>query len=146
MQKIIYIINGPNLNLLGKREPEIYGDTTLEEIEEISKNAGKRYKININFIQSNDEGQIVDWIQEAGIKSNGLIINAAGYTHTSIAIMDALLSINVPIIELHLSNIYKREDFRHHSYLSRAVKGVICGFGPYGYIMSINAISNIIDN
>jgi len=146
LQKIIYIINGPNLNLLGKREPEIYGDTTLEEIEEISKNAGKRYKININFIQSNDEGQIVDWIQEAGIKSNGLIINAAGYTHTSIAIMDALLSINVPIIELHLSNIYKREDFRHHSYLSRAVKGVICGFGPYGYIMSINAISNIIDN
>jgi len=146
LQKIIYIVNGPNLNLLGKREPGIYGDTTLEEIAEMSKNAGKQNEININFLQSNDEGKIVDWIQESVIKSNGLIINAAGYTHTSIAIMDALLSIKIPIIEVHLSNIYKREDFRHHSYLSRAVNGVICGFGPYGYIMSINAISNIIDN
>ena len=146
MLRQLYVINGPNLNLLGTRETNIYGNQKLNEIEELSKIEAKKYKFNIKFLQSNKEGLIVDWIQEASKEAKGIIINAAGYTHTSIAIMDALLACNIPIIELHISNIYKREDFRKHSYISKASTGIICGFGTNGYLLAINAMSNILND
>ena len=145
MTQTVYVINGPNLNLLGTREPEVYGDTTLEDILKIAERAGSAAGLEIEFRQSNDEGTLVDWIQESGQKSGGLIINAAGYTHTSVAIMDAILAVNVPVIEVHLSNIYKREEFRHHSYISRAAHGVICGFGAHGYELALNAMAQILN-
>ena len=146
MLKQIYVINGPNLNLLGTRETEIYGDQNLKDIEESSIIEAKKHKFSLKFLQSNKEGLIVDWIQEASKEAKGIIINAAGYTHTSIAIMDALIACNIPVIELHISNIYKREDFRKHSYISRASTGIICGFGTNGYSLAINAMSNILND
>ena len=146
MLRQLYVINGPNLNLLGSRETNIYGNQNLNEIEELSKIEAKKHKFNIEFLQSNKEGLIVDWIQEASKEAKGIIINAAGYTHTSIAIMDALLACNIPVIELHISNIYKREDFRKHSYISKASTGIICGFGTNGYLLAINAMSNILND
>ena len=144
MSQIVYVINGPNLNLLGSREPDVYGRTTLSDIEKIASEAGTSRGLSIEFLQSNEEGALVNWIQEAREKAAGLIINAAGYTHTSVAIMDALLASDMPIIEVHLSNIYKREDFRHHSYVSRAASGVICGFGAHGYTLAIDAMANLL--
>ena len=146
MLRQLYVINGPNLNLLGSRETNIYGNQNLNEIEELAKIEAKKHKFNIKFLQSNKEGLIVDWIQEASKEAKGIIINAAGYTHTSIAIMDALLACNIPVIELHISNIYKREDFRKHSYISKASTGIICGFGTNGYLLAINAMSNILND
>ena len=146
MLRQLYVINGPNLNLLGSRETNIYGNQNLNEIEELSKIEAKKHKFNIKFLQSNKEGLIVDWIQEASKEAKGIIINAAGYTHTSIAIMDALLACNIPVIELHISNIYKREDFRKHSYISKASTGIICGFGTNGYLLAINAMSSIVND
>ena len=146
MLRQLYVINGPNLNLLGTRETNIYGNQNLNEIEELSKIEAKKHKFNIKFLQSNKEGLIVDWIQEASKEAKGIIINAAGYTHTSIAIMDALLACNIPVIELHISNIYKREDFRKHSYISKASTGIICGFGTNGYLLAINAMSSIVND
>lgn len=143
MAKVI-IINGPNLNLLGQRQPEIYGNITLEQIEKISRDEAKKAGIEIEFQQSNDESQIIEAIQSAHGKYNGIIINAAAYTHTSVAIMDALLACNLPTIEVHLSNIYKREEFRHKSFISRAAIGVICGFGAESYRLAVQAISNIL--
>ncbi len=145
MTHIVYVINGPNLNLLGTREPEVYGQTTLDDIAKISESAGKSSGLSIDFRQSNDEGTLVDWIHEAGQKATGLIVNGAGYTHTSVAIMDALLAVQIPVIEVHLSNIYKREEFRHHSYISRAAHGVICGFGAHGYELAVSAMAHILD-
>ncbi len=144
MSQIVYVINGPNLNLLGSREPDVYGHTTLSDIEKIAMETGESLGLSIEFLQSNEEGALVNWIQEAREKAKGLIVNAAGYTHTSVAIMDALLASDIPIIEVHLSNIYKREDFRHHSYVSPAASGVICGFGAHGYSLAIDAMANLL--
>jgi 3-dehydroquinate dehydratase-2 len=144
MAKVI-IINGPNLNLLGQRQPEIYGNVTLEQIEKISKDEAKKVGIEIEFQQSNDESEIIESIQSAHGKYNAIIINAAAYTHTSVAIMDALLACNIPTIEVHLSNIYKREEFRHKSFISRAAVGVICGFGAESYRLAVQAATKILN-
>ena len=140
---IIFIINGPNLNMLGTREPSVYGKETLNDIQKICEKKARALSVAIDFRQSNHEGVLIDWIQEAGKKATGLIINPAGYGHTSVAIMDALLAINIPAIEVHLSNIYKREEFRHHTYSSRAVRGLISGLGSHGYLLAIDALVNI---
>lgn len=144
MVKEILIINGPNLNMLGKREPEIYGHQTLDDIKQLCEAAGKDNSIAIDFRQSNTEGEIVDWIHEAIKKSDAIIINAGAYTHTSVAIRDALLNFDKPIIELHISNIFKREEFRHHSYISDIATGLICGLGASGYTLAIKAAKEII--
>jgi 3-dehydroquinate dehydratase-2 len=139
--KNILIINGPNLNKLDIREKEIYGSITLESIEKKCKVVGKELGINVEFFQSNSEGGIIDKIQDSIGKIDGIIINGGAYTHTSIAIMDALLSFKKPIIEVHISNIFKREDFRHVSYISRAANGVICGLGISSYTSALHAIA-----
>ena len=139
MTKII-ILNGPNLNLLGEREKSQYGSFTLKDIENKCKEFGKNNDLNINFFQSNIEGELIEKIQDSRNSYDGLIINAGGYTHSSVAIHDALKILKIPIIELHISNIYNREDFRHKSLISKVAKGVICGFGAEGYIMACNAM------
>lgn len=140
MNKEILVIHGPNLNMLGKREPEIYGSKTLDEINlELEKKA-EELNLNISFFQSNSEGEIVTKLQESFKKINGLIINAAAYTHTSVAIRDAVSMLNIPVAEVHLSNIFKREKFRHESYLSDISTGVICGFGDMVYTLALYAL------
>ena len=139
----IIIINGPNLNLLGTREPEVYGIKTLDDIKADCAVIAESLGVNLEFHQSNDESDIINWIQSAADK-HGLIINAGAYTHTSIAIHDALKSSNSPAIEVHISNIHKREEFRHKSYLSPVVDGIIVGFGDYGYELAIHALIKII--
>lgn len=143
--KHILIVNGPNLNMLGSREPEIYGNETLADIEKKCKDHGTKLGLTIDFVQSNIEGEIVTAIQNAAKTHQGLLINAGAYTHTSIAIMDALLLLKIPVIEVHLSNIFKREPFRHDSYISKAAKGVICGFGSESYVLALAAVSTIIN-
>lgn len=144
MSHKVFVINGPNLNLLGTREPDVYGHTTLADIEAVTITAGKSLDIDIEFRQSNEEGVLVNWVHESQNYAQGLIINAAGYTHTSVAIMDALLATQTPVIEVHLSNIYKREEFRHHSYISKAANGVICGFGSQGYVLAVHAMAKLL--
>ena len=139
MNKII-ILNGPNLNLLGEREKEKYGNISLKVIEKNCEEFAKKNDILLSFFQSNIEGELVEEIQKARIKHNGLIINAGAYTHTSVAIHDALKILEIPIIELHITNIYNREEFRHKSLISKIANGIICGFGPEGYIMSLKAM------
>ena len=139
MNKII-ILNGPNLNLLGEREKDKYGDFTLKDIENNCKEFAKKNDIDLSLFQSNIEGELVEEIQKARKEHNGLIINAGGYTHTSVAIHDALKILKMPIIELHITNIYNREDFRHKSLISKIATGVICGFGTEGYIMALTAM------
>ena len=139
MEKII-ILNGPNLNLLGEREKNQYGNFTLKDVEKNCNEYANQNKIELSLFQSNIEGELVDQIQNSREIHDGLIINAGGYTHTSVAIHDALKIIKIPIIELHISNIYNREEFRHKSLISKVAKGVICGFGIEGYIMSLNAM------
>jgi len=141
MAKTIYILNGPNLNLLGAREPEVYGRDTLADIERMAKATAKRLGLRVVFRQSNREGELVDWIQEARRKAAGIIINAAGYSHTSVAVLDALLAAEKPVVEVHLSNLFRREAFRHHSWVSRAAIGMICGFGAQGYVLALEAIA-----
>lgn len=137
----ITILNGPNLNLLGTREPGIYGDLTLKDLEALCVQAGKTLGVAVDFKQSNHEGELIDWIQAAKT-SKGIIINAGGYTHSSVAIHDALRSVGVPIIEVHLSNVYAREEFRHTSLISPVAKGVICGLGAKGYVLAMEALIN----
>ena len=144
MKKKIIIINGPNLNLLGEREKSQYGSEKLSTIKKKCLDLGKKLKLQIKFVQSNIEGELVTQIQKSRKKYDGLIINAGGYTHTSVSILDALLTLKIPIIELHISNIYSREVFRQKSLISRAASGIICGFGTKGYIMSINALNKLI--
>ena len=146
MTNRILIINGPNLNLLGEREQSQYGSVTFDEVKEKCLKKSKELNINLDFIQSNIEGEIVTIIQEARKKYNGMIINAAGFTHTSVSIRDALDLFKKPIIELHISNIYKREEFSHKSMISGVVTGVICGLGPNGYILAINAMQELLIN
>ena len=146
MNQKILVINGPNLNLLGTREKEKYGQSSLEDIRNKCESHAKKIGLEVEFKQSNVEGEIVNFIQETRKKYNGIIINAGGYTHTSVAILDALLAVKKPTIELHITNIYKREDFRHKSLISKAADGIICGLGADGYIMALNGIKKIISN
>ena len=146
MKNNIIVINGPNLNLLGEREQSQYGSIKYEDLKNKCLKYSKDLRINIDFAQSNIEGEIVTIIQEARKKYDGLIINAAGFTHTSVAIHDALAIFKKPSIELHISNIYKREEFRHKSMISGVVTGVICGLGANGYILAINAMQELLIN
>lgn len=142
MSNLIFVLNGPNLNLLGKREPGIYGGKTLELIEQDCQTEAQRLGLQIDFRQSNHEGVLVDWVQEAGEKANGIVFNAGAYTHTSIAIHDAIRAVSpLPVVEVHLSNIHARETFRHHSWLSPVALGMICGFGPQGYLLALQALA-----
>ena len=142
----ILIINGPNLNLIGEREQSQYGSITFDDLKKICSGQAKKLNINLDFQQSNVEGEIVNFIQNARNKCDGIIINAAGFTHTSVAIRDALTIFKKPIIELHISNIYKREEFRHKSMISGVVTGIICGLGANGYILAINAMQELLKN
>jgi 3-dehydroquinate dehydratase II len=144
MPNTIYIINGPNLNLLGIREPEKYGRASLDDVETLCRETAKRHGVTIEFRQSNHEGEIVDWIQEANTNNAaGIVINPAGYTTTSIAILDAILAVSMPVIEVHITNIHARESFRQHSYISKAAKAVVCGFGIEGYALAITGLAAI---
>ena len=144
--KKIKIINGPNLNLLGEREPGVYGTESLNDLERMVKEhiVSSSLKLEAIFFQSNNEGEIVDSIQEAGKSLNGLIINAGGLSHTSVSILDSLLAIKIPKIEVHISNLFVREEFRHNSYVSRGVNGIICGFGLNGYLLAIDGIYKLL--
>lgn len=145
MAKTIYVLNGPNLNLLGTREPQIYGRSTLADVEKLCRTTAERHGFALVFRQSNHEGQIIDWINEARAeKASGLIINPAGHTTTSVAILDALLTMEAPVIEVHISNIHAREEFRQHSYVSRAARAVICGFGVNGYALAIAGLASLL--
>ena len=141
-KKLIYVLNGPNLNLLGEREPEIYGEISLKDIESSLIKIANENDTEISIHQSNHEGELIDLVQEASKKGDGIIINPAGYTHTSIALYDALLTSEVPIIEVHISNIYKREEFRHNSYVSKSAECVISGLGIDGYKFALQFILN----
>lgn len=138
--KPVYVLNGPNLNLLGLREPEIYGSTSLSDIEKLVAAHAKAKGVSVLCLQSNHEGDLVTWIQEARTMASGLIINPAAYSHTSIAIHDALAMLDIPAVEVHISNVHKREEFRHYSYVSSVVSGVICGLGVKGYTLALDAI------
>jgi 3-dehydroquinate dehydratase-2 len=137
----ILILNGPNLNQLGRREPAIYGHTTLADIEAMCVAEGKRLGLTVTCRQSNSEGELVTWVQEVSDRFAGLILNAGAYSHTSVALLDAARLLDQPLIEVHLSNIYQRESFRQHSYVSLAAKGVLCGFGARGYVMALQAMA-----
>ena len=145
MAQTIYVLNGPNLNLLGTREPDKYGRSTLADVEKLCRSTAERFGLDIVFRQSNIEGELVNWIQEAQAKkAAGLILNPAGYTTTSIAILDALLILQVPVIEIHITNIHARESFRQNSYVSKAAKAVIAGFGIDGYALAISGLAALI--
>ncbi len=146
MMKKIIILNGPNLNLLGEREKSQYGEFTLNDIEKNCQDFAKKNDIELSLFQSNIEGELVEKIQTSRKEQDGLIINAGGYTHTSVAILDALKILKIPIIELHISNIYNRESFRHNSLISNVAKGVICGFGKEGYIMALSSMLGYLKN
>lgn len=142
----ILVLNGPNLNLLGTREPEIYGTETLDDIERQCRARADALGLAIEFRQSNTEGELVDWIQDARDGMAGIVINAGAYTHTSVAILDALQASDLPIVEIHLSNIFRRESFRHHSYVSQAATGLVCGFGGLGYSLALEAMAHLISD
>ena len=141
MAKRVLVLNGPNLNLLGTREPDIYGAQTLQDVEALCRQAGEASGLSIEFRQSNHEGELVTWIQDARNSADAILINPAAYSHTSVAIHDALKAVGLPVAEVHLSNIHQREAFRHHSYVSAVAFGVICGFGVAGYTMALTALA-----
>lgn len=138
----LLVLNGPNLNLLGTRQPQVYGSTTLADVEALCRQAGERLGIGIDFRQSNHEGVLIDWIHEAKGRHAGIVLNAGALTHTSIVIMDAIASVELPVAEVHLSNIHRREEFRHLSYISKVAVGMIAGFGAHGYVLGIEALAN----
>jgi 3-dehydroquinate dehydratase-2 len=145
MSRVVYMLNGPNLNLLGKRQPEIYGRETLADIEKTCRILASELKLDLKFHQSNREYEIIDWIHEARETAGGIVINPAAFTHTSIAILDALSAFEGPIIEVHVSNVHKREAFRHHSFVSTRADGVIAGFGAQGYELALRRVARLID-
>ena len=145
MSRIVYVLNGPNLNLLGKRQPEIYGRETLADIEASCRRVGAEFKLEIEFRQSNREYEIIEWIHEARQRAYGVVINPAAFSHTSVAILDALATFEGPIIEVHISNIHKREPFRHHSYVSGVATGVIARLGVQGYALALRRIAQMMD-
>jgi len=144
MSKTIYILNGPNLNLLGKRQPDIYGHDTLADVEATCATVGAEFGLTAKQFQSNHEGQLVDWIHEARNKAAGIIINPAAYSHTSVAILDALNTYDGPVLEVHISNIHKREEFRHHSFVSARAEGVIAGCGVNGYALAMRQMGSLL--
>jgi len=145
MAKTVYVLNGPNLNLLGTREPKTYGRATLKDVEKLCRSTGARHNIQIEFRQSNHEGEIVDSIHEARAKkAAGIVINAGGYTHTSVAIRDAVAAVDLPVVEVHISNIFARESFRHHSHIAPVARASLCGFGVNGYAMAIDGLAALI--
>ncbi|MBX9459437.1 MAG: type II 3-dehydroquinate dehydratase [Rhizobium sp.] len=144
MTRTVFVLNGPNLNMLGKREPGIYGGKTLADIEADCKAAGLNLGIEVDFRQTNHEGVLVDWLHEASDRADAVCINPGAYGHTSIALHDAIRAIGTPVIELHLSNIHAREEFRHKTWTAPAVKGVICGFGAHSYILALQAAKQLI--
>ncbi len=146
MVPTVAILNGPNLNLLGTREPEIYGRETLAEIEAACLRDAVQLGFGVDFRQTNSEGELVGWIQKLASGVAGMIVNAGGLSHTSVAVLDALRTVGEPVIEVHLSNIHRREPFRHRSYVSQVAHGVICGFGGHGYILALHAMANLLRN
>jgi 3-dehydroquinate dehydratase-2 len=144
MSRTIYVLNGPNLNLLGQRQPEIYGHSTLADVEALCRARAERHGLVITFRQSNHEGDLIDWLQEARQQAAGIVINPGAFTHTSIAILDAILAAERPVVEVHISNIHAREEFRRHSYVSRVAKAVLCGFGIEGYGLAIDGLAVLI--
>ena len=144
MTSTVFVLNGPNLNMLGVREPSIYGGKSLREIGEDCVATGKALGLAVDFRQTNHEGVLVDWIQEAATAAEGIVMNPGAYTHTSVAIHDAIRAGGRPVIEVHLSNIFAREPFRHHSYVSPLAAGVICGLGPKGYLLALDALKTLI--
>ena len=146
MSRIVYVLNGPNLNLLGKRQPHIYGHETLADVEAECRRAGAELALEIVFHQSNREYEIIDWIHEARERAGGIVINPAALTHTSVTILDALNACDIPIIEVHISNVHKREAFRHNSYVSTVASGVIAGFGTQGYPLALQRLARLIDD
>jgi 3-dehydroquinate dehydratase-2 len=145
MSRLVYVLNGPNLNLLGKRQPQIYGHETLADVEADCRKLAEELNLELRFHQSNREHEIIDWIHEAREIAGGLAINPAAFTHTSVAILDALNTCEFPIIEVHISNVHKREAFRHHSYVSLVASGVIAGFGTQGYQLALRRLARLID-
>ena len=141
MAKRVLVLNGPNLNLLGTREPDIYGAETLQDVEALCQRTGEEFGLTVVFRQSNHEGELITWIHEARQTADAIVINPAGYSHTSVAIHDALKGAGLPVVEVHISNIHQRESFRHHSYVSAVAFGVICGFGVNGYRMALTALA-----
>jgi 3-dehydroquinate dehydratase II len=141
---LITVLNGPNLNLLGTREPEKYGHATLDDVEALCAEAAEELGLAIDFRQTNGEGELVTWVQECRGRSAGIIINPAGYTTTSIALLDALLAVGLPVIEVHITNIHRREEFRHHSFVSKAATGVIAGLGVQGYALALQAMAGLV--
>jgi 3-dehydroquinate dehydratase II len=144
--RVVYVLNGPNLNLLGEREPAIYGHETLAEVEASCQRVASELRLQLEFRQSNAEFQLIEWIQEARGRAGGLVINPAGFTTTSVAILDALLMCEFPIIEVHITNIHRREEFRRHSYVSRVASGVIAGLGTQGYVFALERLARLIDS
>ena len=142
---LITVLNGPNLNLLGTREPEKYGHATLDDVEALCAETAEGLGLAIDFRQTNGEGELVTWVQECRGRSAGIIINPAGYTTTSIALLDALLAVGLPVIEVHITNIHRREEFRHHSFVSKAATGVIAGLGVQGYALALQAMAGLVD-
>ncbi len=146
MSRLVYVLNGPNLNLLGQREPHIYGSETLADVERACRALAGALKLEVHFYQSNREYELIDWIHEARGKAGGLVINPAALTHTSVALLDALNAFEAPVIEVHISNIHKREEFRHHSFVSKRADGVIAGCGAQGYDLALRRIAKLIDS
>ena len=144
MPKLVTLLNGPNLNLLGQRQPEVYGRETLADVAAKVADLAEELGLRVRALQSNHEGQLIDWIHEARGQSAGLIINPGGYSHTSIAILDALTAFEGPVLEVHISNIHKREAFRHHSYVSQRADGVIAGCGTYGYLLALRRVASLL--
>jgi 3-dehydroquinate dehydratase-2 len=143
---LIAVLNGPNLNLLGLRQPHLYGAATLDDVEQLCAETAEGLGLAIDFRQTNGEGELVSWVQECRGRAAGIVINPAAYTHTSIALLDALLAAELPVIEVHLTNIHAREDFRRHSYVSRAARGVICGLGVRGYALALTAMADLLED
>jgi 3-dehydroquinate dehydratase-2 len=146
MSRLVFILNGPNLNLLGKRQPHIYGHETLADVERDCRAVGAELGLDIRFHQSNREYEIIDWVHEARDIAAGIVINPAAFTHTSVAILDALNTFDAPVIEVHISNVHKREEFRHHSFVSSRAEGVIAGFGTQGYQLALRRIARLLDD
>jgi 3-dehydroquinate dehydratase-2 len=142
---LVAVLNGPNLNMLGLRQPEVYGRATLDDVEALCAETAEALGLAIDFRQTNGEGELVSWIQECRGRAAGIVINPAGYTSTSIALLDALLAVQVPVIEVHISNLHRREEFRHHSFVSKAAVGVIQGLGIRGYALALTAMAELIE-
>jgi 3-dehydroquinate dehydratase II len=145
MAKSVYVLNGPNLDLLGTREPETYGRATLQDVERRCRDCATGHKLGLEFRQSNHEGDLIDWIHEAGAKKAvGVVLNAGGYTHTSVSIRDAVAAVSIPVVEVHISNIFARDHFRHHSYIAPVAKASLCGFGIEGYALAIDGLAALV--